>query len=197
MGEIFEHDFDVDGVDQRTAREVLLVLAEHSNSRTGLTWPSVATIAREMSVGSWRPSERTVQRALAALRAKKVLVRVREPGFHRPATYMIALAALPRKGDAKVSPSTGGKGDVVVSPMTGDARPKKDDGWGRKGDCQLSPEPPSEPPYEPFRSRESGRGLRPVRDLFPRCRCGHFDIEHAGPDRGCCTCDKCHGYSRE
>jgi hypothetical protein len=53
---------DVDDM-PRNAKMVLMALAEHHNVKTGLAWPSAATIARHMKI-----SRRSAQRGLAWLK---------------------------------------------------------------------------------------------------------------------------------
>lgn len=155
MGQIFQRAFDLKGVNPRTAREVLLVLADHADERTHQAWPSVERIAVAISLDGARAQSgeprktRTVQRTLAALRACGVIVATRKPGFRRPTKYWIDLSRLPLKGDIQVSPVRESKIDMRVAPTKGDKNPKEGDIRGSEGDTKASPEPPREPIDEP------------------------------------------------
>jgi hypothetical protein len=129
------------------ARLVFLALAEHANP-DGLCWPSVTHVA-EMC----RTSERTVQRAMAALEASGELERTHRRG-HTTSLYQFRLRACGKpesRGDTAVTPGVtnqakrGDKSGARIGEPNTEPRAEKS-----RGDTDVTPTGATEfPPPDP------------------------------------------------
>lgn len=99
-------------------RLVLLALADYANSE-GIAWPKSATLAEKCAT-----SVRTVERHLAALRERGMIVRVARGGRGRGTTYEVLPLTL-LDGPEKVRQHDGGdSGEKVRQQSGGESQPK-------------------------------------------------------------------------
>lgn len=86
MGQVFDYELSA------SERLVMLALADHADHNGENAFPSVDLLAWKTSM-----TERGVRGILQRLHKRGALVEQRRPGYHRPRTYRIVLAALPAK----------------------------------------------------------------------------------------------------
>jgi hypothetical protein len=127
----------------RSDREVLLALADYAEDDGTRVYPSVGRLAWKTDL-----SERQIQRALANLRERGLIVPVRyaSGGKGHATEYRIDLSkgelkpayAADQKGDVIVSPFEEVNGDVIVSPLPG-SKGDISSKLSTKGDVIVSP----------------------------------------------------------
>jgi hypothetical protein len=130
------------------AKMVLMALAEHHNMKTGLAWPSTATIAKHMKL-----SRRSAQRGLLWLK-EHGYIKIAVPNRTGLETIKYRLIA------EKLAPMPGGT-SVTESPVS----PCHNLVSGRRGtSVTLTPEPEREPEQETTRAGALGEPPASVED---------------------------------
>jgi len=131
---------------------VLIALAWHADRDGSEVRPSIARVAWETGL-----SARQVQRILngpkgrpdLGLIGRGVLVRVRPPGHHQPATYRLVLSRLVRKPAFVSGVHMGDTASPITPSRMGDIGGVMGDNEAGMGDIATSPEPSLEPSFEP------------------------------------------------
>jgi DNA-binding transcriptional ArsR family regulator len=145
MGETWSYELRLEGVDEATARLVLLALCDHADPEGRNVRPSIGLLAWKLGV-----HERTIQRAIAALVDRGVLHLVRKSGPRRATEYRVVLRVLKRKPprppkDGAAPPTK----DGAAPPKKGDSESPMGDSERPMGDMATPPEPSTEPSTEP------------------------------------------------